>query len=174
MAFSNSDLEKKNTNDTFPIGAEVGQIFNPDDDEVFRSDGEVNFRTVSWPRASVIFLKVIFATGVLSIPTAMVSLGAVGGALNVVAWGALNTYTAVVQGDFRNNHRKCHSIADMANQVGGPWSREICGGLFIVAYLLCSASGIIGVSVGLNALSRHAACTVWWRWVDQLIVAGSC
>ena len=40
-------------------------------------------------RASVIFLKVIFATGVLSIPTAMVSLGAVGGAFNVLGWGAL-------------------------------------------------------------------------------------
>jgi hypothetical protein len=54
--------------------------------EVFKKNGAVSFRTVGWPRATVIFLKVIFATGVLSIPTAMVSLGAVGGALNVVIW----------------------------------------------------------------------------------------
>lgn len=84
-------------------------------------------------KATVIFLKVIFATGVLSIPTAMYSLGAVGGALSVIGWGALNTYTAVIQGNFRNNHAHCHSIADMAEHVGGVVAREITGFLFIVA-----------------------------------------
>lgn len=34
---------------------------------------------------------VMFATGVLSIPSAMYSLGALGGALSVIGWGALNT-----------------------------------------------------------------------------------
>jgi hypothetical protein len=61
--------------------------------EVFKKvgDGGVEFRTVSWQRATVIFLKIIFATGVLSIPSAMYSLGAVGGSLLILAFGALNT-----------------------------------------------------------------------------------
>jgi hypothetical protein len=140
--------------------------------EVFKKTTEgVDFRTVGWPRASVIFLKIIFATGVLSIPTAMYSLGAVGGALSVVAWGALNTYTAVIQGDFRNRHPRCHSIADMAEVVGGVWFRELVGGLFIIAYVLCTGSGIIGTSVGLNALSSHAACTVWWSFLATVVIA---
>ncbi|KAL1999001.1 hypothetical protein VTN02DRAFT_5216 [Thermoascus thermophilus] len=102
-------------------------------DELFRvtADG-VNFRTVGWLRASVIFLKLIFATGVLSIPTSMYALGAVGGALSVLGWSALNTYIAIVQGDFRNNHPKCHSIADMAHLIGGVALREVVGFLFIV------------------------------------------
>ncbi|KAI5369951.1 Putative amino acid transporter, transmembrane domain-containing protein [Septoria linicola] len=165
-------IEKKSYHDASTADQEVavGTVIERDDDEVFRTDGEVNFRTVGWPRASVIFLKIIFATGVLSIPTAMVSLGAVGGALNVVGWGALNTYTAIVQGDFRNNHRKCHSIADVAHEVGGPWLREICGALFIVAYVLCCGSGILGVSIGLDALSTHATCTVTWAFVATVAV----
>lgn len=85
-----------------PIDTETGTVepvlLDSDDieqHEVFQKniDG-VEFRTVGWPRASVIFLKsnassnvlicetvadissiVIFATGVLSIPTAMYSLG---------------------------------------------------------------------------------------------------
>lgn len=127
----------------------TGSIKDVDDDhEVFRKGADVDFRTVSWQRASVIFLKIIFATGVLSIPTAMVSLGAVGGAFNVIGWGALNTYTAVIQGNFRNRHLGCHSIADMAHEVGGVWAREIVGLLFVAAYVLCTGSGIIGVSVG--------------------------
>lgn len=32
------------------------------------------------------------------------------------------------KGDFRNNHRHCHSIADMAKEVGGWITKEIAGG----------------------------------------------
>jgi len=98
-------------------GATAGGVFSANDNEefeVFKTTAGVNFRTVEWPRATVIFLKVIFAVGVLTIPTAMYDLGAVGGTLSVVGWGFLNTWAAVIQGDFRNNHRGCHGIADMA------------------------------------------------------------
>lgn len=62
--------------------------------EVFKKISEgVQFRTVSWQRACVIFLKVIFALGILSIPTAMYNLGAVGGALSLIGWQTLNTCT---------------------------------------------------------------------------------
>ena len=88
----------------------VGEISDEDEQhEVFKKDAAVDFRNVGWVRCTVIFLKVIFATGVLSIPISMYQLGAVGGALSVIGWGLLNTYTAVIQGDFRNNHRGCHS-----------------------------------------------------------------
>lgn len=149
----------------------VGDIVDIEDHEVFKRDADVNFRTVGWPRATVIFLKVIFATGVLSIPVSMASLGALGGALSVIGWGALNTYTAVIQGDFRNNHRGCHSIADMAKEAGGPFLKELVGFLFVIAYILCTGSGILGVSIGLNALSTHAACTVWWSFLSTIVVA---
>lgn len=66
-------------------------------------------------------LQVIFATGVLTIPSAMFVLGALPGAINVLGWQGLNTYCAIVQGNFRNRHAGCHSIADMANVVGGTW-----------------------------------------------------
>ena len=86
--------------------AMVGGVFDDDEEhEVFKRGAGVEFRTVGWPRATVTFLKVIFAVCVLAIPTAMYSLGAVGGALSVVAWEALHTYAAIIHGDFRNNHR---------------------------------------------------------------------
>ena len=93
-----SDRDKKTSEDIQPAQSiHNGVILTPDEKdleshEVFKklTDG-VDFRTVSWQRATVIFLKVIFATGVLSIPTAMYSLGAVGGAILILAFGALNT-----------------------------------------------------------------------------------
>ena len=58
----------------------------------------------------------------------------------------------------------------MAHEVGGVWLRELCGGLFIIAYVLCSGSGILGVSIGLNALSTHATCTVAYAFVATVVV----
>lgn len=94
-----SDPEKKAQHDSSLAkeDPEIGDIENFEDNEVFKQGGDVNFRTVGWPRATVIFLKIIFATGVLSIPDAMASLGAVGGALSLLGWSLLNTYTATVQ-----------------------------------------------------------------------------
>jgi hypothetical protein len=39
---------------------------------------------------------VIFATGVLTIPSAMYTLGALPGAINVLGWQGLNTWCALV------------------------------------------------------------------------------
>lgn len=138
--------------------------------EVFQKGAEVNFRNVGWVRCAIIFLKVLFATGVLSIPAAMTALGAVGGGLSVVGWGCLNTYTAIIQGDFRNRHRGCHSIADMAYEAGGHVLKEIVGALFVVAYVLCTGSGILGLSVAFNTFSDHGACTAWFGFVSAVII----
>ncbi|KAI1854770.1 hypothetical protein JX265_002407 [Neoarthrinium moseri] len=145
----------------------------PNDDafEVFKKqEGQVDFRTVSWIHASVIFLKVIFATGVLTIPSAMYVLGALPGAINVLGWQFLNTYCAIIQGNFRNAHAGCHSIADMAYVVGGTWLKEVVGVFFLVTYAIVGASGIFGSSVALNALSNHAVCTNYFMLVATIAV----
>ncbi|KAH8885802.1 hypothetical protein GQ53DRAFT_658937 [Thozetella sp. PMI_491] len=150
--------------------------------EVFKKTADgVDFRTVGWPRATVIFLKITFALGVLAIPTALYSLGAVGGALSLVAWSSLNTYLAVVQGNFRNNHPECHTIADMCGlmgrtvggPVGGTIAREVAGAIFLVAYVLCIGGGVIGLSVAFNALSDHSICTVWFAFIGMILMTAA-
>lgn len=37
-------------------------------------------------------------------------------------------------------------------------------------YVLCTGSGILGVSIGINALSNHAACSVWWSFLATVVV----
>lgn len=115
-------------------------------------------------------LLAIFATGVLSIPSSLYALGAFPGAVNIVAWQFLNTYCAIVQGDFRNRHQGCHSIADMAEVVGGAWLREVVGVLFLLTWAIASASGVVGSSVALNALSNHAVCTNYFMLVATIII----
>lgn len=100
----------------------------------------------------------------------MYILGAFPGAINVLGWQFLNTYCAIVQGDFRSAHPGCHSIADMGNVVGGKIVKEITGVLFLLAYIIVAASGIVGVSTALNALSNHAICTNYFSIVAAVMV----
>lgn len=113
---------------------------------------------------------VIFATGVLTIPSAMYTLGAFPGAINVLGWQGLNTWCALVQGQFRNNHPGCHSIADMGQLVGGRIVKEITGVLFLVAFIIVGASGMVGVSTALNALSNHSLCTNYFSIIAAIMV----
>ena len=89
--------------------------------EVFQKVSEgVDFRTVSWQRATVIFIKIQFAMSILAVPGALGALGAVGGALSIVGWQTLNTYTSVILGDFR----KCLYELCIGPQVL-EWSAEL-------------------------------------------------
>lgn len=76
----------------------------------------------------------------------------------IVFWGFVNTYCAIVLGNFRNRHPGCHSIADMAEVIGGVVFKEIVGAFFMVAYTICVSTGLVGAATGLNALSNHAVC----------------
>ena len=161
------------------------------EDEIFDPNADVNFRTVSWVWASVIFLKsmprddihsyclycranpclppVTFATGIMSVPLAMSVIGAVPGSINLVGWCALNTYAGVIFGDFRKRHAGCHSVADMAGVIGGPLLRELAGALFMITWIVVSGSCIVGASTAFNAVSVHALCTNWFTGIAAII-----
>ncbi|KAF4338090.1 neutral amino acid permease [Fusarium beomiforme] len=139
--------------------------------EVFRqTEDGVQFRTVSWQRATVIFLKIQFAMSILSVPGAFATLGAVGGGLSLVGWHTLNTYTAVILGEFRNRHPECHTLADMCGRLWGRFGKELVGLQILVAQVLISAAGIVSISTAFNALSNHGACTVIFTLIGAISI----
>ena len=58
---------------------------------------------------------------------------------------------------------------DEAGFIWGRIGRELTGVLFVINYVLCTGSGIIGISTALNAFSNHAACTVWYSFVGFVL-----
>ncbi|KAH6689439.1 transmembrane amino acid transporter protein-domain-containing protein [Plectosphaerella plurivora] len=141
--------------------------------EIFHdTEDGVQFRTVSWQRATIIFLKIQFAMSILSVPGALSTLGAVGGALSIVGWQTLNTYTAVVLGDFRNRHPECHTLADMCGLLWGRVGKELVFLQVLIAQVLITAAGIVSCSTAFNALSNHGACTVVFSFVSAVLITG--
>ena len=105
----NNDTITPYTSHAHPSSLDKSEIL--EEREVFHDDGDhVKFRTVSWQRATIIFLKIQFAMSILAVPGALATLGAVGGGISIVGWAALNTYTAVLLGGFHNRHPECHSM----------------------------------------------------------------
>lgn len=52
----------------------------------------------------------------------------------------------------------------------GAVGRELVGIMFLIAFVLCTGSGLLGTSIAFNALSEHGACTVWFSFVSLILV----
>ncbi|GAB1198524.1 hypothetical protein APSETT444_007847 [Aspergillus pseudonomiae] len=67
--------------------------------------------------------------------------------------------TSYMVGSFKLNHREVYGIDDAAGLMFGPVGREVLGAGFILYLTFVAASGILGISIALNAISTHGACT---------------
>ena len=61
------------------------------------------------------------------------------------------------------------AIVDMAGVLWGPIGRELMGLLFVIAFIFCTSSTILAISIGLNALSNHGACSVSFTFVGTVM-----
>jgi hypothetical protein len=53
------------------------------------------------------------------------------------------------------------------------WGRigyECVNVMFLVAFVLCTGSGLLGTSIAFNALSEHGACSVWSSFVSACLI----
>lgn len=58
----------------------------------------------------------------------------------------------------------------MAQVIGGPILKEVVGVFFVITWVICASSGIVGGSTALNALSLHGMCTNWFSFFVTLFV----
>ncbi|KAK4495354.1 hypothetical protein PRZ48_013685 [Zasmidium cellare] len=156
------------------------------EDEVFGSGGEnkVNFRTVGWLRASVFLMKQTFATGVLSMPSAMYFLGGVASPIFIIFWGVVNTYSAYIQGSYKLAHPKMHTIIDgteiavlhlSGSKMLAKIAKAVAEALYLFAWLLCVGLAVLAIGTALNAITSHGTCTVAFNVIAFIIstAAGS-
>jgi hypothetical protein len=57
----------------------------------------------------------------------------------------------------------------MAGVLWGPIGREFVGIMFVIAFIFCTASSILAISIGLNAISDHGACSVAFTFVGTIM-----
>lgn len=75
-------------------------------------------------------MKTQIGLGVLSIPSALNTLGMVPGVICLCAIGAMSTWSDYIVGVFKLRHREVYGIDDAGGLMFGPIGREFIGGVF--------------------------------------------
>ncbi|KAJ9632268.1 hypothetical protein H2203_000672 [Taxawa tesnikishii (nom. ined.)] len=118
-----------------------------------------NYRNVGWLGTTAIMMKTQIGLGVLSIPAVFDSLGIVPGVICLCIIASITTWSNYIIGVFKHNHPEVYSIDDVGGLIFGPIGRTVFGVSFCLFWIFCSGSGMLGLSIGFNAVSTHGTCT---------------
>ncbi|CAI7676839.1 unnamed protein product [Penicillium pancosmium] len=154
--------EKKNIDEPLePVPSQFGEVHEGAHDAVF---GEItgegpNYRNVGWLGTSVLMMKTQIGLGVLSIPVAFNSLGVIPGVIVLCLIAGITTWSDFIIGTFKLRHREVYGIDDVGELLFGKAGRIVLGTAFCLWWIFVAGSGMLGISISLNAISSHAVCT---------------
>ncbi|PIG69584.1 amino acid transporter [Aspergillus arachidicola] len=123
------------------------------------TDEGPNYRNVGFFGTVVLMMKTQIGLGVLSIPTAFDTLGMVPGVIVLIAISCITTWSDYMVGSFKLRHREVYGIDDAGALMFGTPGRVVLAVAFCLYWIFVAGSGILGISIGLNAVSTHGACT---------------
>ncbi|CAJ0546467.1 Ff.00g010940.m01.CDS01 [Fusarium sp. VM40] len=118
-----------------------------------------NYRNVGWIGTSVLMMKTQIGLGVLSIPAAFDTLGLLPGVICLLAVAIITTWSNYMVGVFKVNHPQVYGIDDASKLMFGTIGREVLAAGFSLYLVFAAGSGMLGISIGLNAISTHGTCT---------------
>ncbi|KAI3317823.1 transmembrane amino acid transporter protein-domain-containing protein [Xylariaceae sp. AK1471] len=142
------------------ISGHVADISNAQD-AVFgeiTKDGP-NYRNVGWVGTSVLMMKTQIGLGVLSIPAAFDTLGYIPGLISILAIAAITTWSNYMVGVFKLRHPSVYSLDDAGALMFGSFGRYFFAAAFVILWIFVGGSGMLSISISLNAISTHGACT---------------
>ncbi|KAL4891390.1 transmembrane amino acid transporter protein-domain-containing protein [Aspergillus ambiguus] len=156
--------EKKQDEALGPVPSKIEQgDFDkaPNHDAVFgeiTGDGP-NYRNIGWVGTAALMMKTQIGLGVLSIPVAFDTLGMVPGVIILCVIACITTWSDYMIGAFKLRHREVYGIDDTGALMFGYPGRVFLGFTFCLYWIFVAGSGMLGISISLNAVSTHGACT---------------
>ncbi|KAH6877081.1 transmembrane amino acid transporter protein-domain-containing protein [Thelonectria olida] len=123
------------------------------------SEGGPNYRNLGWIATIALMTKTQIGLGVLSIPATFDALGIVPGVILLMTVSAVTTWSDYIIGVFKRNHPEVYGIDDAGFKMFGRIGREVFATAFMLYWIFVSGSAMLGISIGLNAVSTHGACT---------------
>jgi hypothetical protein len=104
---------------------------------------EENYRTLGRWRACVILITIEVGIGVLSLPSALHTLGLIPGIIAIIGFGVLTTYCGYILVQFYRRYPMITNLVDCAYHVGGKPFEIFLGIAFILnLVLICSSANI--------------------------------
>ncbi|KAJ5322348.1 hypothetical protein N7452_010637 [Penicillium brevicompactum] len=131
--------------------------------------GEVKYRIMPWWQAGMLMVAENISLGILSLPSAVATLGIVPAFLLILGLSGISWYTGIVMGQFKQRYPQVHSMGDAGELLMGPIGREIfyVGQLLFIIFLM--ASHILTFSVLFNTITNHGTCTIVFGVVGLIV-----
>ncbi|KAJ5391172.1 amino acid transporter [Penicillium cosmopolitanum] len=166
--------EKKQDDSLSPVPSQTGQIF---EDQTYAHDavfGEIteegpNYRNVGWLGSAALMMKSQIGLGVLSIPVAFDTLGIVPGVVILCTIACITTWSDYIVGVFKLRHRDVYGIDDAGGLMFGRIGKAFFGSAFCLYWVFVAGSGMLSISIALNALSTHGTCTAVFVAVAAIV-----
>ncbi|KAJ5744159.1 transmembrane amino acid transporter protein-domain-containing protein [Penicillium manginii] len=166
--------EKKQDNSLSPVPSQTGQIF---EDQTYTHDavfGEIteegpNYRNVGWLGSAALMMKSQIGLGVLSIPVAFDTLGIVPGVIILCTIACITTWSDYMVGVFKMRHRDVYGIDDAGGLMFGRIGKIFFGSAFCLYWVFVAGSGMLSISIAVNALSTHGTCTAVFVAVAAIV-----
>jgi amino acid permease len=153
------DLENDHPNHLTNTPSLAGEAHVHDDVFGDITDEGPNYRAVGWIGTVALMMKTQIGLGVLSIPAVFDVLGIVPGIICLLVIATITTWSDYMVGVFKRNHPQVYGIDDAGYLIFGRIGREIFGIAFCLYWIFVAGSGMLGLSIGLNAVSLHGTCT---------------
>lgn len=111
--------------------------------ELEECPAEVNYKTLGRWRACVILITIEVGIGVLSLPSALQTIGLIPGIIAIIGFGLLTTYCGYILLQFYRRYPMITNLVDCAFYVGGKPFEYFLGAAFILnLVLICSSANI--------------------------------
>ncbi|TWU74885.1 hypothetical protein ED733_003319 [Metarhizium rileyi] len=114
-------------------------------------------------------MKTQVGLGVLSIPATFDTLGLIPGLACLLVVAAITSWSDYVVGVFKRRHPGVYGIHDAGGLMFGRIGREGFGVAYCVFWIFVAGSGMLSISIGLNAVSSHGLCTAGFVAVAAVI-----
>ncbi|KAJ5884681.1 hypothetical protein N7495_009191 [Penicillium taxi] len=130
---------------------------------------EVKYRTMKWWHCGMLMIAENVSVGILSLPSAVATLGMAPAAIMIVFISALSWYTGYALGQFKLRHPHIHSMGDAGEILMGPIGRELMGIGQLLLLIFLMASNILMFNILMNVLTDHGTCTLVFGVVGLII-----
>lgn len=109
------------------------------------------------------------ALGILSLPSALATLGIVPGTILIIGLGLLATYTGYVLGQFKLAYRHIHNMGDTGEILFGSIGREVCGTAQLIFLIFLMGSHVLTFSIMMSTLTEVSTCTMVFTIVGMIV-----
>ncbi|GIK06591.1 hypothetical protein Aspvir_002241 [Aspergillus viridinutans] len=131
--------------------------------------GEVKYRVMSWWQCGTLMVAENISLGILSLPSAVATLGIVPSVILLLGLSAISWYTGYIMGQFKLRFPQIHSMGDAGELLMGRFGRELFGIGQLLFLIFLMASHILTFTVLFNTITNHGTCTIVFGVVGLVV-----